>query len=300
MFSRVSRNLCVGVALFALLAMYAQGQTHSKSTKEAEKAPVAKWLSIDDIVKMSKAGLGDEIIVQQIRKKGHAYDLAPDELIQLKTASVSNHVISVMMDPSKPEHVAVAAAAAAPVAVPRVELSLDEIGVYAKLKGDWTEVLPEVVNFKTGGVFKNIASAGIVKGDVNGHVEGPSSKLGLTTPVEIRIVMDKGVAITEYQLVRLHQNLCDSGHGGGTNMKNSLLDCGNREFRTVTGGVMHVKGGATRDLITFDGKKITNRAYEVTFTTPLAPGEYGFLPPGLSGSGSMAALGKIYLFRVIE
>ena len=158
-------------------------------------------------------------------------------------------------------------------------------------------MLPEVVNWKTGGVLKNIASAGIIKGDVNGHVEGSSSKTGLTTPVEIRIVLPEGVAITEYQFLRLHQNLCDSGQGGGTNLKNSLLDCGNREFRTVTGGVMHVKSGATRDLMPFEGKRISSRAYAVTFPAELASGEYGFLPPGAIGSTSAS---KVYSFRVIE
>jgi hypothetical protein len=38
-------------------------------------------------------------------------------------------------------------------------------------------MLPEIVNFKTGGVLKSIASAGVVKGDMNGILEehGPSS-----------------------------------------------------------------------------------------------------------------------------
>jgi hypothetical protein len=228
-----------------------------------EKAAVSAGLAVDDVIKMSKAGLSDGIIVQQIRKNGHAFDLIPDQLIQLKTASVSDRVISIMMDPAQPD----APSPLAPVAAPAqaaVDPSLPtEVGVYAKKQGSWTEVLPEVVNWKTGGVLKSIASAGIVKGDVNSHIEGGNSRNSFTTPIEFLIVAPEGTAITEYQLLRLHhtQNL-DS-----------------REFRTVTGGIMHISSGATRDLVPFEGKKISPHVYGVIFPSNLGAGEYGFLPP---------------------
>lgn len=38
------------------------------------------------------------------------------------------------------------------------------------VKGEWTIVPTEQVNWKTGGVLKTIATDGIVKGDVNGQV----------------------------------------------------------------------------------------------------------------------------------
>lgn len=106
-----------------------------------------------------------------------------------------------------------------------------EIGVYRKKDNQWIEIQPEVINWKTGGVLKSIASAGIVKGDVNGHLQGKSSRNKVNTPLEFCIYAPEGVAITEYQLPRL----------GGKDEY--------REFRTVTGGVLHVKGGATRDLV---------------------------------------------------
>jgi len=268
-----------------LLAVYTQGQTRPKTTSAPEKAAVSTGLAVDDVIKMSKAGLSDGIIVQQIRKNGHAFDLTPDQLIQLKTASVSDRVISVMMDPSQPD----APPPLAPVAAPAqaaIDPSLPtEIGVYAKKQGKWTEVLPEVVNWKTGGVFKTIASAGIVKGDVNGNIEGGNSRNSFATPIEFLIVAPEGTAITEYQLLRLHQS--------------QNLD--SREFRTVTGGIMHVSSGATRDLVPFEGKKVSQRVYAVIFPSNLGAGEYGFLPPGAIGSSNGAgSTGKLYSFRVIE
>jgi hypothetical protein len=285
--SQLSRTLCIAVALIALPAAFAQGQTHSKSIIVPERTAAASGLTVDDVIKMSKAGLADGIIVQEIRKNGQAFDLNPDQLIQLKTAAVSDRVITVMMDPSKPDAPALAAPAAAASTQAAIDPSLPtEIGVYAKKQGKWTEVLPEVVNWKTGGVFKSIASAGIVKGDINGHLEGANSRNSFTTPIEFLIVAPEGTAITEYQLLRLRPS--------GQNLDS-------REFRTVTGGVMHVSGGATRDLVPFEGKKIAPHVYGVIFPSNLGAGEYGFLPPGAIGATNAAgSTGRLYSFRVIE
>lgn len=143
-------------------------------------------------------------------------------------------------------------------------------------------MLPEIVNFKTGGVLKSIASAGVVKGEMNGHIGGTRSKLNLTFPVSFAVYLPEGVEITEYQLLRLHPS------------SNS------REFRSVTGGVMHVSGGATRDAVEFQPVKIGPRIYQVDMQAAMGKGEYGLLPPGAVGSSNMASAGKIYTVSVIE
>lgn len=130
--------------------------------------------------------------------------------------------------------------------------------------------------------MKSIASAGIVKGDVNGHIQGPRAKMVLAFPVVLAVYTPEGTAITEYQLLRLHPN-SDS-----------------REFRSVTGGVMHVSGGATRDLIDFHTDKLASRVYQVTLESTLGKGEYGLLPPGAVGSSNMGSNGKIYSVSVPE
>ena len=259
-------------------------------------APQAKPMTVADVIKLSKAGLSDDIVIQQIRKKGQHFDLSTDQLIQLKDAHVSERVIQVMLDPTSGAVPPSAQKASAPAAAvqaaqlpqqasrqdgPQDSALPNEIGVYAKEKGNWVEILPEVVNWKTGGVMKSVATVGVVKGDVNGHVNGESSRNRLTTPMELLIVVPDGTAITEYQLLRLHQ------HSSG------------REFRTVTGGVFHVSGGATRDLLPFDGTKVSGRTYKVALSG-LSAGEYGFLPPGAFRSSNEASSGKIYSFKVIE
>lgn len=241
-------------------------------------------LTNESIVKLVKAGLSEDMIVSMVNAQPGKYSLGADDIIALKTAGVSEKIIAAIVTkataaapaPAAPPAPAAAPAPAAPAGLP------NEIGVYHK-KGDaWVELLPEVVNWKTGGILKSVATAGIVKGDVNGRINGKNSRNTVKTPLEFVIYAPEGVAITEYQLLRLREQ----------------RDA--REFRTVTGGVLHVSGGATRDLVAFEGKRVASRTFAVTLSN-LQPGEYGFLPPGAVASGhASASLGKIYSFRFLE
>jgi hypothetical protein len=63
---------------------------------------------------------------------------------------------------------------------------------------------------------------------------------------------------------------------------------------------MHVKGGATRDIVPFESKKEAPRKFSIMLPATLGAGEYGFLQPGASSTGTNGAVGKIYSFRLIE
>jgi hypothetical protein len=235
-------------------------------------------LNNESIIKMAGAGLGDEIIVSTIKSQSGNYKVDPDSLIELKKAGLSEKIISAMVEKSAGGSVATAGGASAGPA-PLV----DEVGVYFKDKnGKWVELLPEVVNWKTGGMLKRFATDGIVKGDVNGHLEGKASKNSLNTPLDFLIYTQEGVAIADYQLLRLRE----SGNS--------------REFRSVTGGVVHSSSGAQRDEVDFEGKKVAPRMYEIVLGNDVKTGDYGFLPPGAMSSSNLASAGKMYTFHVLE
>jgi hypothetical protein len=234
-------------------------------------------LTNDSVLKLVKAEMGDDLIVNMINTQPSNFSLAADDLIALKTGGASEKVIAAMLLKKTGD-------APAPVA-PAVSAAVgpvNEVGVYYKKAGAWTDMDPEVVSFKTGGVLKTIATEGIVKGDVNGHIKGAHSKTDTKTPVELLIYAPEGVAATEYQLLHLREQ------------------SGSREFRTVTGGVFHRSGGATRDVVEFEAKKIAPRTYSLTLSD-LKTGEYGLLPPSSSdATGASGRLGKLYTFHVIE
>ena len=241
-------------------------------------------LANDAIVKMVKANLGEGLIVSMINSEPGSYTLTPDAMIKLKQDGVSDKILAAMVAKSSAPPSSSAAKTSTPSNDSPAILGLPpdmEIGAYFRKGDSWVEMMPEVVNWKTGGVLKSIASAGIVKGDINGHLEGTHSHNSAASPLEVIIYTPEGVAITEYQLLRLREE------------KES------REFRTVTGGVMHVSGGATRDVVPFESKKLANRIYRITLPN-LGAGEYGFLPPGAVTSSSSASIGKMYTFRLIE
>jgi hypothetical protein len=235
-------------------------------------------LTNESIVRLVKAGLGEDLIVQMINSQPGRYKTTADDILVLKKQGISDRIIGAMLKRSE------SGASSNPEGV-GLELSNaghpTEIGVYWRKDKEWIEIMPEVINWKTGGVFKSVITAGIVKGDVNGHLDGKQSRNRVTTPLEFLIYAPEGVAITEYQLLKLREN------------KN------NREFRTITGGILHAKGGTTRDLLPFEGKKVASRTFLVTLTG-LRLGEYGFLPPGAFTSATSASIGKMHTFSVLE
>lgn len=243
-------------------------------------------LTNETVIKMVKAGLSESTIVALIKQQPGNYATKPADLLALREAGVSSAVIDAIVAKASGQ---ITPGEAAPVqtAPPQGGAaggipSVSEVGVYYKKGEEWVELLPEVVNWRTGGVLKTIASAGLVKGDINGTVLGPNSRNTVKTPVEFLIYAPEGVAITEYQLLRLRQKT------------------DRREFRTVTGGVLHASGGAVRDLVPFEGKKIAPRMWVVILPN-LGPGEYGFLAPGaVASQHASAQLGKMYTFRLLE
>jgi hypothetical protein len=234
----------------------------------------------DAVIKLVKAGLSDDLIVSTINASSGTYDTSANGLIALKGAGASDKVVTAILLKSSGAAPAAPTQSAAGSSLPA---GIDDVGVYYKDKsGAWTPLMPEIVNFKTGGVLKSIASAGIVKGDLNGHVANPHARTGVTFPVVFAVYVPEGTAITEYQLLRFHVN------------------SGSREFRSVTGGVMHVSGGADRDSIEFQSTKIASRVYQITLQSSTGKGEYGLLPPGATGSSNMGSSGKIYSVSIAE
>lgn len=239
------------------------------------------------VVKLSKSGLSEDLIVQTINASAGHYDTSADALIALKQAGITDKEVGAMLmknaNPNGPAPAPVPTTiviAAPPPPLPGVT----DVGVYFKDKtGQWVNIESENVNFKTGGVLKSVFTDGIVKQDLNGHLTGPTSKLTLNTPVEFAIYTFEGQDAGNYQLLHLHE------HKDG------------REFRSMTGGVFHQSSGAERDTVEFQSKRVAPRTYIITVTAPLVPGEYGFLPPMTMNTGkNLASSGEMYTFALKE
>jgi hypothetical protein len=162
------------------------------------------------------------------------------------------------------------------------------VGVFVRMRGKLVAMEPEIVNWRTGGVLKSMAKAGLDKGHVNGSVAGPHSELKRSAPVfmspdvlEFYVHCSEGGSAAEYQLLHLW------GKGD------------RREFRAVTGGVLHASGGAQDNVVPFEFEKLAPRIYKIKVPT-ISGGEYGLLAPGAVASANAASQGKIYTFRIVE
>ncbi|RXH55639.1 hypothetical protein [Granulicella sibirica] len=242
-------------------------------------------LTPDGVIKLTKAGLDDDAVIAAVNAQPNATPLTPDDMVALKTAGVSSKVIAAMITKAT-SSAAVAAPSAPPAAASDASslATVDEVGVYYKAQsGKWVEMEPEIVNYKSGGVLKRIATDGIVKGDRNGHINGDSAKLAVAKPVDFLLYVPEGTAPNEYVLLRLRPSNGKS-----------------REFRSQTGGVFHDSTGATRDEIDFTATKVAPRKYQIRIPADSKAGQYGILPPGAITSANAASGGKIYTFKVLE
>jgi hypothetical protein len=236
-------------------------------------APKVPAMDNESVMKMSKAGLGDELIIETINTQPGKYVTDADSLVALKGAGVSDGVITAMINKGRrlltnvPEK---------PIELPEV----NEIGVYYKdHTGKWTAIEPEIVHIKSGGWLKSTVTDGIVKQDHNGRLNGRESKLALQCPIELLIYVPEGVSANEYDFIRFR------------------INSDNREFRVLTGGVFHSTGGADRDEVKFNPIKTAPHTYRFTVDQSTGGGEYGILPPG---TGNVTNGGKIYTFAIVE
>jgi hypothetical protein len=225
------------------------------------------------ILKMVKAGYSEEFILNVIKVQPSAFSLGPSELVDLKTSGVAERIITAMITktaPAKPE-------AAKPKPGPQ------ESGVYYKKGDNWIEVLSEPIAWSNAGMVnnvRNVASAGLLKRDVCGTIEQPSSRSMLTSPFELLIVPSPGADIHNFLLVPLKRT---------------------RNAREVEIGTAK-KSDALKLSIPYGVEKVGEKQFKLYFPTPLAPGEYGILSMSqiaAEDGARLPASGRVFTFRVL-
>jgi hypothetical protein len=231
----------------------------------------------DGVIRLVKSGMTEDLIISVIQQQPGMYALGANDLAALKEASVSEKIIAAMLAKGKGEAAAGASAGSArPAAAPSQRSSISGPGLYYKKGNEYFELLTEEVEWKTTGAMKNIASAGIVKKDLNGALPGPSSRNFLTNPMEIVLSPPSGVTVNSYILLPMKPRE------------------GLRDFNV---GPVNRKSGVAKGAIPFGVEKVGENLFRMVLQTPLAPGEYGILaasPPDSSTGSS-----KMYTFRIL-
>lgn len=121
---RTSR-MCLFASLGAafLVALSATAQTSAPTTTTAStpapanSTPVTLPYGVEDVLKLSRAQVSEDVILTFIHNSGTVYNLAPNDIVYLRNAGVSDRVISAMLDQRK-NVPAEAAAQTAPPSAP--------------------------------------------------------------------------------------------------------------------------------------------------------------------------------------
>jgi hypothetical protein len=101
-------TLAIGVACLALSGPFGMLAPAARAQSAAVDLPAG----VDDIVKLTKAGMSEDIVLAKVKKVGVTYDLTTDQMIYLKNQGVSQNVITALLQAGS------ASAPAAPASTP--------------------------------------------------------------------------------------------------------------------------------------------------------------------------------------
>ena len=101
--------MCLFASLGAasLVALNATAQSPAPSTAAAsapapaDSTPVKLPYGVDDVLKLSRAQVSEDVTLNFIRSSGTIYSLAPKDIVYLKNEGVSDRVINTMLDQRK-------------------------------------------------------------------------------------------------------------------------------------------------------------------------------------------------------
>jgi hypothetical protein len=251
---------------------------------------------VEEVVKLSKEGFSEEVIITKIRKNGKAFDLNSAELVELRKLGIGDSIIKFLLDPSQPYtpppppppppspgKTDAPGAIPPPAAPPVKHYPADDYasrvppdpGLY-RFPGD----VPVRVDIKIVLGTKEGAGLGKVllkKGKVVGYLVGPAAKTRIKEPAPVFYMrLPEGKAIEEVVLVAFDRKT------------------DRREIEMgPPGPKQEIKAEAMRQ---FESLEVGSSLFKLT-TAKLARGEYLFFQLG-SAEPPKGSYGKGFDFAI--
>ncbi|MGA2217280.1 MAG: hypothetical protein ABSG51_04290 [Terracidiphilus sp.] len=272
------RRGLIFVSLFAFCALLVAQQTLNNAS----------------VIKLAKAGLSDDLIVSTINASPGTYDTSADGLIALKTAGVSDRVVTAIVakaaadsqpppppvPPLPPMPGAAPVTTDQPSGIPDDPAAPHEAGIYiynesAPAGSKMTMLDPSIyTQGKTGGVFASAMTYGIAKIKIKAVIRGAHSNTRISAENP-----------TFYFYFEQHgAGLSYGSSFGGTSTPNEYtllkFDVKGQTRETLTGSAnaFGSSGGTDDKAVTgFTFTKLRPGAYKVVLNAPLQSGEYGFV-----------------------
>lgn len=235
-------------------------------------------LTLEEVLRESKSNIGEDVIIDRVRKNAKAFDLDAEEIAELKKEGISETVIKYLIDPTlpppapppPPPPVATPPPAPAPpppppkprpVIDPQALKVPPDPGIYSWPGTDQFAALAlaTVMPYKQPGKITTL-SAGLVKGHVVGSIAGPTAKVRVGgNNVIFYLRLPEKTMIEDFTLVQVEK---EKDHRN--------LDFGTKPGKTAF-PVSSVKQ--------FDSKEVDMGIYRLTVPM-LKKGEYLFFIRG--------------------
>lgn len=257
----------------------------------------AEVLTNNDVVTLTKAGLGDDAIISKIKTSDASYDLTTSKLVALKNAGVSGPVIAAMLQAATPKPAALSLDAFDPM-VPHAT------GVYVVREGEhrMERMDPTATNqAKTGGHIGHLMTLGISTMSIKAAIPGESSRVKVTSgQPTFYFFFDEsnGAGAGSSTWASGTQAVVTSP--SEFTLIHLMKKEGRREAQVGSKNIGGLKSGVMdHDRIDFDYQLVRPGVYRAAPRERLKPGEYGFIY-AISGGGAEGAMtARIYDFAVL-
>ncbi|HYR91338.1 MAG TPA: hypothetical protein VE422_45195 [Terriglobia bacterium] len=248
--------------------------------------------SVEDVVKLWKTNVPEELIITMIKKNAKAFNLSTEEVLELRSVGISANVVKFLLDPSQPyvppspSAAPVPAAAGAPSEPPKPPRNFAPDARAAQVPAD-----PGLYRFSDGVFVKTdiklllgeqqgagVGKVLMKKGKAIGYLLGPTAKTRINEPTPVFYLRPpEGKGIEEVVLVAFDQKKTRREIEIGQTLDKQEL-----------------KAEAMRP---FDPAEVGPRLFRITVTDKLTKGEYLLLLLG-SAEPPKGSYGKGYDFGI--
>lgn len=273
-----------------LLALLLSSHLSSAGLAQEAGRPTTA-LKLEEVVKMTQAGITEELVIARIKRFNKPFDLSSAEIVELKQQGVSETVIGFLLDPSKPYTPPPPPPPPKPDSPerpkeppkdPLAEKVPPDPGVYwlaSAARGKERFELIEVkslVPMRSGSKIGSILTGGLKKGQTVGLLVGAASKLRISGGANVFYARIGATAMDDVVLLRAAK-----AEGG------RIVDFGPKPAKPVF---------PPDSIQPFTSKPIGAGLHRLD-VAPMPSGEYLFLILG-SGDEKKGILGKGYDFGV--
>jgi len=244
-----------------------QEEEKNSTSEEQEKSP-SKVFTNDDVLKLLKAGFGEELIVEAIRRNDCRLDTSADALIALKSAGASDNVIIAVLDSGR-------------TWVSSPESPVDDLpggaGLYILKDGKYVPAEFEPASWRSASGEVKSSDGLTTIATLTASLASPESAVRLSGDLEFLLVCaGEDATAIDYQLLRAED---------GTKGREFRA-----EFQLVDNGAYASIGGASENTVDFSGIEVALGKFRLKLPA-LAKGEYAFLPPTLGTNGRLYTFG---------